>query len=69
MEMGVPLQDVSCGGDRDDKAGAQVASGPTADELDGRFCARPSEHGEEIMRPLPRAVYQTSSNPAIRQPS
>jgi len=32
VEMGVPLQEVSRGGDRDDEAGTQVASGPTADE-------------------------------------
>ena len=48
VEMGVPLQEASRGGDRDDEAGAQVASGPTADELDGRFCARPGERGEEV---------------------
>jgi hypothetical protein len=48
VEMGVPLQEVPRGGDRDDEAGAEVASGRTADELDGRFCASPGELSQEV---------------------
>jgi hypothetical protein len=46
--MRVPLQEVSRGGDRDDEAGPEVASGGPPDELDGRYCARPGELGQEV---------------------
>jgi hypothetical protein len=48
VKMGVPLQEVSRRGKRDDEAGAEVLSGRAADELDGGLGPRPGELGQEV---------------------
>jgi hypothetical protein len=46
VQVGVPLQEISCGGEGDDQAGAEVHSGLTADELDGGLGPGPGELGQ-----------------------
>ena len=48
VQIGVPLEEVSRGGDGDDGAGPRVGCGGAADELGGRFGGGPAELGEEV---------------------
>jgi hypothetical protein len=48
MEVRMPLQEISSGGDGDDETGADVSSRRAADEFHARLCASPGQLGQQI---------------------
>jgi hypothetical protein len=59
-------------GNRNDEAGADVLSGLAADELDGRFCARPGELGQEASpaaKERPQQARDGENHVAVRDES
>ena len=48
VEVRMPLQEISSGGDGDDETGPDVSSRRAADEFDARLCASPGQLGQQI---------------------